>query len=165
MVGTRTDEPVVTSYEPAARFRTIMRIGNAVMRPLLRSRIGARMPDLALLAFDGRRSGRHYEVPVGYHELAGRGVVLTASGWRANLRGGADIDVVHEGRRTRRRAGLIEDPDEVATIYGTLLERVGVAKAVRVGLRVHADRMPTHDELVDAIGGRRAVVLIEPPAH
>ena len=41
-----------------------------------------------------------------------------------------------------------------------MLERVGVRHSVRVGLRVAGDEMPTHDELMDAIGGRRAVVRL-----
>ena len=30
----KTEAPIVRSFEPAARFRTMMRIGNAVMAPL-----------------------------------------------------------------------------------------------------------------------------------
>ena len=158
----KTETPSVRSFEPAARFRTMMRIGNAVMAPLLRSRMGGRMHDLALLSYTGRRTGRRYETPVGYHAFEGDGVVLTASSWRVNMRGGADVEIVHEGRRTPMHAVLIEDPEEVARVYGALLERVGVDKATRIGLKVEGDRMPTHDELVQAIGGRRSVVRLTP---
>lgn len=79
-----------------------------------------------------------------------------------NLRGGADVHVVTEGRRLPMHAELLEDADEVATIYGALLRRVGLRKATRVGLRMSGDRMPTHEELGAAIGGYRAVVRLTP---
>ncbi len=160
MTGRTTVEPRVTSYEPPSRFRTMMKIGNAVMVPMLRSRIGARMHDLALLNVTGRRTGKRYTIPVGYHELEGEAIVLTSSAWRKNLRGGADVAVTHEGRTRRMHAEVLEEPGAVADIYGTMLERVGVRHSVRVGLRVAGDEMPTHDELMDAIGGRRAVVRL-----
>lgn len=160
MTATTTVEPRVTSYEPASRFRTMMKIGNAVMVPMLRSRLGRRMHDLALLTVTGRRTGRRYAIPVGYHELHGEAVVLTASTWRKNLRGGADVEVTHEGRTRRMHAEVVEEPGAVADVYRTMLERVGVRHSIRVGLRVAGDEMPTHDELVDAIGGRRAVVRL-----
>jgi hypothetical protein len=64
----QTKEPIVRSFEPTAGFRACMRFGNAFMRPLLRSGLGRRIDDLALLSFTGRKTGRRYTVPVGYHE-------------------------------------------------------------------------------------------------
>lgn len=87
---TETKEPVVRVFEPSAGFRTMTRIGNAFMRPLLRSSVGAKIHELALLDFTGRLSGKRHTVPIKYHELDGDVLILTASGWRANLRGGAD---------------------------------------------------------------------------
>lgn len=163
-MATETREPAVRSFEPTAGFHALMTVGNAVMRPLLRSRTGVRMHELALLSFTGRRTGHRYTIPVGYHELDGDGIVLTASGWRANLRGGADVDVTHDGVTRAMRAELIEDPDEVARIYGALLRQVGSKRAAtKVGLKVLVDRMPTDDEIRQAIvEGRRAVVRLNP---
>jgi hypothetical protein len=42
------------------------------------------------------------------------GLILTAARWRTNLHGGADVEVVHDGRTRPMHADLIEDPDEVA---------------------------------------------------
>lgn len=162
MSMTETQSPVSVRSSPGAGFRRMTRIGNRVMVPLLRSGVGAHMHDLALLSLVGRRTGATYTMPVGIHALDGAHVVLTESGWMVNLRGGADVQVVTEGRRLPMHAELLEDADEVATIYGALLRRVGLRKAARVGLRVSGDRMPTHDELVAAIGGHRAVVRLTP---
>ena len=162
MTPAGTDEARVRSFEPADRFRKLFRIGNAFMVPLLRSRLGARMKDLALLTYTGRKTGRRYTIPVGIHELDGDAVVLTASGWKANLRGGAEVEIRTGGRSRACHAEVVEEPDEVARIYGGLLGRVGLSKATRVGLKVDGDRMPTRGELVSAIGDRRAVVRLEP---
>jgi hypothetical protein len=157
-------EPVVRSFEPGAGFRRMTRIGNAFVRPLLLSHVGARIHGLALLRFEGRRSGKYYEVPVEYHELDGEPLIFTASGWKRNLRGGADVELVHDGRRLPMRAELIEDADEVARIYERLLRQLGVAhvKATKIGLDVKVDRVPTCDEIARAVRGKRAVVRLRP---
>jgi F420H(2)-dependent quinone reductase len=160
---TQTRAPTVRPFEPTARFRRLMRVGNTFMRPLLHSRWGRRIDDLALLSFTGRRSGRRYTVPVGYHELEGHGVVLTTSPWKANLRGGADVEVEHKGRRMPMRAELIEDPHAVAQVYGALLRMIELSKAkLAIGLEVIGDKIPTEEEIERAVGDRRAVVMLRP---
>jgi hypothetical protein len=157
-------EPLVQCFEPTARFDRMTRIANVFMRPLLRSSAGKGIHELALLSFVGRRSGRRYEVPVEFHELDGEPLVLTASAWKANLRGGADVELVHEARRAPMRAELIEDPDEVASIYERLIERIGITntKATKIGLKVIGEEMPTHQQVREAIAGRRAAVRLQP---
>jgi hypothetical protein len=160
---TQTREPTVRSFEPTAGFDRMTRIGNTFVRPLLRSRVGKRMHDLALLSFTGRKSGRRYTLPVAYHELDGHGVILTAKAWRANLRGGADVEVVHDGVSTPMRAELIEDPHEVARIYEALLHRIVLSKAkLSVGLEIAGDEIPTEEQIEEAVGGRRGVVVLRP---
>jgi hypothetical protein len=157
-----TDAPVVRSFEPYAHMKHVMKVGNAMLKPVLRSRLGARMHDLALLTVTGRRTGARYTMPVSVLPFEGHEVVLTAAGWRVNLRGGAEVLVHHDGVDRTLHAELVEDPDEVARVYGELLRRVGLKHANRVGLRVEGDRMPTHEELADAIGGVRTVVVLTP---
>ncbi|HEX6581908.1 MAG TPA: hypothetical protein VF195_13725 [Actinomycetota bacterium] len=157
-------EPTVRCFEPTGGFRRMTRIANVFMRPLLRSSAGKGIHELALLCFEGRRSGKHYEVPVEFHQLDGEPIILTASAWKRNLRGGADVELIHEGRRIAMRAELIEDPDEVTRIYEALIERIGVAnaKTTKIGLEVIGDRMPTHEQIRGAIAGRRTVVRLRP---
>jgi F420H(2)-dependent quinone reductase len=161
---TETKEPVVRVFEPSAGFQMMTRIGNAFMRPLLRSSVGAKIHEVALLEFTGRRTGKRYTVPVGYHELDGDVLILTASTWRMNLQGGADVELVHDGEARPMRAELIEDADEVARIYSALIERIGLdgVKATTIGLEVLVDRVPTTEEIWEAVGGRRAVVRLRP---
>jgi hypothetical protein len=157
-------ESIVQCFEPTAGFRTMTRIANVIMRPLLRSSAGKGIHELALLCFEGRRSGRRYEVPVEYHELDGDPLVLTASAWKRNLRGGADVELIHEARRIPMRAELIEDPERVARIFEALIERIGVAdaKATKIGLKLVGDQMPTHEQIRNAIAGRRTVIQLRP---
>ena len=58
--------PYVTSYDPAANHRVMMRIGNACTRGRTRKtrRLGERMQGLSLLTVTGRRTGKRYVVPV-----------------------------------------------------------------------------------------------------
>lgn len=153
----------VRSFEPSRTFRGFTRVGNVFMRPLIRSRMGRHMPDLAVIAFTGRRTGKRYAVPVGYQRFEGDGLIITAAGWRANLRGRPDVELSQGGHTRPMHADLIEDPDEVAAIYGVLLARVGLDRAMWVGLTITGDRMPNHGELADAVAaGHRAVIRLTP---
>jgi hypothetical protein len=157
------DGTVVRPFEMGRGAETLTRLGNVFMRPLLRSRAGRGMREFALLSFSGRRSGRRYDVPVGYHELDVDGIVLTRSRWRVDFRGGSDIEVTQDGRRRPMRAELIEDPDEVADVYVALLQRYGIEKPTKIGLRISGDRIPNHEEIRAAVvAGRRTIIRLRP---
>ena len=59
--------PVVDVLPP----RTLLRLLNPTLRWALRTPLGRGATGLALLQFTGRRSGRHYRVPVTWRELDG----------------------------------------------------------------------------------------------
>jgi hypothetical protein len=71
---------------------------NPILRALLRTPFARLAKHLALLEFSGRRSGRRYRVPVGWHQADGVPVVFTPAPWRANFQGGAPTTVHHRGR-------------------------------------------------------------------
>ena len=92
-------------------------------------------------------------MPVGRRIIDGRLGVLTNNPWWVNFRGGAPAEVILEGELRRGHAELVEDPDVVAPLYANLIEEYGHEQAGRrLGIRINVDRMPTHEELVDAIG-------------
>ena len=126
---------------------------NPVMRKLLRSRFSGPVGKaLLLLRYSGRRSGRTYELPVGYHDIEGQPCLLTNSGWRVNFRGGAPVTIVLQGQPRQAQATLVEDPDTVAAIYHDMISELGVKQAQRrLGIRINVDRPPTKEELADAI--------------
>ena len=73
---------------------------NPLVRAMARSRLHPMMDDAVLvLHVVGRRTGRRYDIPVGYLAVDGRLVVVTQHAWRANLRGGISVEVTHAGRR------------------------------------------------------------------
>ena len=141
----------------------LMRVVNPIMRTVLRLPTH-RLVDghLLLLTFTGRRSGRTYQLPVGYHWIDGRLCLLTNSGWRVNFRGGRPVVVRHRGEVHRGTATLEEDPGHVADVYARLIDDMGHEQAGRrLGLRINVDRAPTHEELVEAVrrSGLSTVVL------
>jgi len=126
---------------------------NPVVRALIRSPLHAAVDDsMLMLHVTGRRTGRRYDIPVGYVPLGGRFMVVTQHPWRANLRGGADLDVTHHGRRERMHADLDENPDSVASVLRTVIEEIGrPAARRRLGLQITVDRTPTQAELAAAV--------------
>ncbi len=146
-----THPPAVERVQPPKAPYLVV---NRIMRWLLSApgrsrRVGQQ---LLLLHFTGRKSGRRFVLPVAYRDLGGgRLLVLTNSGWRANLRGGPEVTVTLLGRQRPARAHLVEDPDAVAEVYRSLIEAAGHTRAGRrMGIRINVPRTPTHDELADA---------------
>jgi hypothetical protein len=109
-----------------------------------------------LLIVTGRKTGLKYVVPVGRHETNGGFLISAMGAWRENLRGGAAVRLVVDGRTHGGHAELEEDPDEVARGYKALLDQVG-RKPREVGLKVNLPRSPTVEELKPALTGRRIV--------
>jgi hypothetical protein len=154
---------VVTRSTPPQRLVTAM---NPVVRAVLRSPLhGAVDRGLIMLHVAGRRTGRRYDIPVGYVDLGGRFLIVTQHAWRANLRGGVTLDVTYAGRRRPMRAELDEDPASVAATLHTVLQRIGRSAARRqTGLTVTVDRAPTLAELEEAVRAYDlAVITISAP--
>lgn len=144
--------PVEPKLPPALALRFL----NPLMRVLLRSpahRLAS--GKFMLLILTGRRSGRTYTIPVGRHEGDDGELVVHADGsWRVNLRGGADVRVLLDGRERMAHASFEEDPDLVAAHYKASVDRLGIKRANLVGLKVNVDRSPTVDEVKPAVAGR-----------
>jgi hypothetical protein len=127
---------------------------NPLVRALARSRLHGTVDGaLLLLHVTGRRTGRRLDIPVGYVPLDDeRLVVVTEHTWRANLRGGADLDVTRHGRRERMHASLDEDPAAVAATLHILVGRIGPrATRQRLGLRITGAGVPSPAELERAV--------------
>jgi hypothetical protein len=138
--------PVERRHPPDALIRAV----NPVVRFLVdRGRLGNQ---LLILHYTGRRTGRRFDIPAGYHVIDGVVSVLTNSGWRHNFTGGKDIDITLRGERQGARAVLIDKRDTVADVYERLIGELGPSRAERrLGLRINLDRAPTRGELRDAV--------------
>ncbi len=111
---------------------------NPAVRILLRAPLhGLADGALVLLTVTGRRTGRQYTFPVAYVDVDGRLLVVSQHAWRANLRGGADVEIVRRGRTEMVRADLEEDPDTVAAAISGLVTTLGSQRVQRwSGLRI-----------------------------
>jgi hypothetical protein len=129
-----------------------VKMGNPLVRMLLGSPLHGMLDDSFLvLHLTGRKTGRRYDIPVGYVDLEGKLTVVTIARWRVNLRGGADVEVTLRGRLRAMHALLDEDPASVAVSYQAMINRTGWTKAQRqLGISLSAARPPTAVELSDA---------------
>ena len=134
---------------PPQRLITVL---NPAVRVGLRSPLHRWLDDSVLmLHVIGRRTGRRYDIPVGFVDLGDRLLVVTQHPWRRNLRGGGDVEVTRFGQRFRMHAKLDEDPDPVADIVAEILARFGVAGVKRrLGLEIQPGAQPTHEDLSEA---------------
>ena len=129
-----------------------MRVGNPVMRGLLRSPAGGPLRrQFMVLRFFGRKTGRRYDIPVVAHWLDGELYGPTDAPWRNNFRDGADVEVTLDGHVTRMRGELLDDPETVAPLYARAIDRVGVKRAQRMlGLKIHTPGTPATEALAEA---------------
>ena len=147
-----SDPPPV---EPGQPPRLVIRLLNPVMKALLRSPLHRPLSkQFMLLTVTGRKTGRTYTVPVSRHQSDGALVVFAAGSWRGNLRGGAQVGLILDGRKRTGYADLEEDPDRVAQAYKTRLDRLGVGNARQLGLKVNVGRSPTADEIKPVVAER-----------
>ena len=131
---------------------TLVKMGNPVVSMLLGSPLhGVLDHSFLVLHLTGRKTGRRYDIPVGYVDMGGKLTVVTVARWRVNLRGGADVEVTLRGCPRRMHALLDEDPASVAVSYQAMIGRIGWKKAQRqLGISVSRGRAPTILELKDA---------------
>jgi hypothetical protein len=127
-------------------------MGNPLVRMLLSSPLHGVLDDSFLvLHLTGRKTGRRYNIPVGYVDMEGKLAVVTVAGWRVNLRGGADVEVTRHGCLRPMHALLDEDPASVAVSYRAMIDRVGRKKAQRqLGISLPGRAAPTVLELKEA---------------
>jgi hypothetical protein len=133
----------------------LIKVGNPIFSWLLRSPLrGFIGGHLMLLHFRGRKTGRCYKVVAGRRTIDGQLGVLTNSAWRTNVWYSARVEVTLASQRRPGHAEVVEDPEEVAHVYRGLIEEYAFEQAGRrLGIRINANRMPKHEELVDLVVG------------
>ncbi len=83
---------------------------------------GALSKNHLLITFEGRKSGKHYTIPVNYrHTAEGTIVVSTEARWWRNLEGGADVNLVLAGESVSGHAVPITDDPDKRERYGRSL--------------------------------------------
>lgn len=152
--------PDGTTIERVYPPKVMVAVANPVMRWLLGTGLGKRLDSLALIEFDGRRTGRRFRVVVAVHDVDGHQAILTNSRWRHNFDGGHRVDATIAGRTRKVVGRLVSDPVAVATVYGHQIEELGLEKAPRrLGIAIHGGEIPSHEEL-EAVARREGLSII-----
>jgi deazaflavin-dependent oxidoreductase (nitroreductase family) len=137
-----------------------MRAMNRLPMLLLKSPIhGIVSRKLLVLTFTGRKTGRHYTLPVGYARDGDTVLIGAAGPWWKNLREGARVSILLRGRERTGNAEAVTDKAEMAPLYRTLLAQ-NPTHGKFVGIRREPDGMPNADDLKRAIRRGIAVVRI-----
>ena len=137
----------------------LIRVLNPVLRTVLRTPLGRVVRPFVLLDFTGRRSGRSYRVPAGWHEVDGVTFVLSPARWRGNFAGGAPVTVHRRGSVQKMTGTLVTDPSQVATAIQSLLDSGAAPRTV--GLDVPTGH---HITASDVVAVDRAMIELRPTA-
>ncbi|MGC4933757.1 nitroreductase/quinone reductase family protein [Gordonia sp. DT30] len=141
----------------------IQGLANRVVRTLLATPgisrgIGSR---LVTLYVTGRKSGRHYTIPVAYQRQGDRLLLGTPFGWGKNLRTGEPIEIRLKGkRRTADVEVFTEEPEVVAHYAQMCRDNAQFAKFNKI--RVGADGTPDADDLHAAWQAGARTFLLTP---
>jgi hypothetical protein len=145
--------PVADRRPPEGLVRSV----NPLLRGLLKSPLRRLVrPSLAVLEFKGRKTGRQYRIPVGWHLVDGSRVVFTPAGWRFNFRGGAPVSIVHRGGTVTGTGMLVDDPAVVADGLQQALD--GGSTPSLLGLHVEKGHRVTPE---DAVVSGRSMIRLE----
>ena len=130
----------------------VIRVVNPILGFLLRTPLaGPARKQLMVLSFTGRKTGRHYSIPVSAHLIDDELYALTGAPWKQNFRDGAPAQVLYGGKKTTMRGELIGDRAVVSDLFHRCAESYGVQRAQRaMGLKFRDQRVPTRDEFAEA---------------
>jgi deazaflavin-dependent oxidoreductase (nitroreductase family) len=144
---------------PGARAQTLAVQGlvNRVIRGLLRTPLVCRVVGNRVITVYvvGRKSGRHYTVPVAYTRHDGILLIGTPFAWGRNLRTGEPIDIRFKGKRRPADVEVLTDERGVAELYAVMArDNHNFAKFNKIGLDQAGDPSPADLHLAWAAGAR-----------
>jgi len=159
----RPEPSSVGSPMPTARAQTLRLQGlvNAAMRgllcaPLLSLAVGKRLTTVYAV---GRRTGRHYAVPVAYTRHGGRLLVASQFAWVRNLRSGEPVEIRLRGKRRTADVQVLLDEAGVVEHLGLMArDNHQFAKFNKIGLNEHGDPSSDDLHLAWAVGTRVALL-------
>jgi deazaflavin-dependent oxidoreductase (nitroreductase family) len=144
-----TEQPVQTM----AAQNLVNRVVRGVLRtPGLAQLAGRRL--LTVYAV-GRKSGRHYDVPVAYTRHEGSLLIGTPFGWARNLRTGEPVDIRLRGRRRAADVEAIADEPGVVGAYAVMArDNHNFAKFNHIGFDAGGNPVPADLHRAWAAGAR-----------
>lgn len=128
---------------PKAAYAIINPTLKAVLRTPLHRLISKR---LLILTFTGRKSGKRYEIPVGYVQDGDTLLITTESPWWKNLRGGKSVLVRLQGQNRAGVTNVINDVEGLYNGYKTMLAG-GPELGEIVGIGLDPDGKPNREDV------------------
>jgi hypothetical protein len=131
------EQPTIATAEPMKPPLPPWAYGvvNPAMKFLLRSPMhGALSSALMILIFEGRKSGKRYETPVGYLEEDGKLYTFSHAAWGVNFEGGASVALRLRGELVRATANVVHDPALTARLITRMASERGEQMAQQMGL-------------------------------
>lgn len=107
---------------------------NPLMSALLRSPLHRLLSgSLMILIFEGRKSGRRYQIPVGYLREGEQLTLFSHSAWAKNFVGGAPVAMRLQGRLRRGTARVTDDREMILKAVRRMIAERGEQMAERMG--------------------------------
>lgn len=132
-------------------------VANRFVRGLLRTPLVSRGlgRKLITLYVVGRKSGKHYTVPVAYTRHEGDLVIGTPFAWAKNLRTGDQLDVRHLGRRRTATVRVLTGEAEVVRDYAVIArDNRNFARFNKIGFDEGGNPLPADLHRAWAAGAR-----------
>jgi len=116
-----------------------MRLLNRFPKAILQSPLHPLMSrKFLVLSFQGRKTGRQYELPLSYLRRDGQVIMTTDSGWWRNLQGGKPVHLRLAGRKLSGTAWAVTEDAEVEAALRELIA-AQPSYARLAGVRTNAD--------------------------
>jgi deazaflavin-dependent oxidoreductase (nitroreductase family) len=145
--------------DPRAQTLALQGLVNRVIRGLLRTPLLCRLigKRLVTVYVVGRKSGRHYTVPVAYTRHDESLLIGTEFSWVRNLRTGEPVDVRLKGKRRTADVRVLTDETGVVEHFAILArDNHWWANFNKISLDHAGNPEPTDLHLAWAAGGRAA---------
>ena len=108
---------------------------NPTLKFLLRTPLhGILSGGAMILIFEGRKSGKRYEIVVVYQNLDGTLYTFSATSWSKNFIGGSPVALRLRGELVRATARVVEDPALIGRVIRHMARGRGEQFATKMGL-------------------------------
>ena len=144
---------------PAVRAQTLawQGLANRIVRGFLHTPLVCRLAGKRLITVYvvGRKSGRHYTIPVAYTRHDGSLLICTTFAWGRNLRTGEPVDIRLRGKRRPAEVQVRTDEAGVVELYAIMArDNHSFAKFNKIGFDPAGTPDPADLHLAWAAGAR-----------
>jgi deazaflavin-dependent oxidoreductase (nitroreductase family) len=152
-----SNSPVEPRPAPRAQTLALQGLANRVIRGLLRTPLLCRVVGKRLITVDvvGRKSGRHYTIPVAYTRQNGVLLIGTPFPWVRNLRTGVPVRIRLMGKQRQADIRVLTHEADVVEHFAVMArENHQFAKFNKIGLDEAGNADPADLHLAWAAGAR-----------